>query len=212
MITSKRYDLSIIIPCHNIEGYIGKCLDSILNQNTTVDYEIVCICDRCTDRTKEVIQEKLKGRQDIVIDADVGSCGSARNIGLQFAKGELIWFIDGDDWIIPDDAIKTIVNEIQGYDIVHFNYDTNGYRYPDGRIIPCYEMVWQYAYKREIIGDARFRAMQPAEDHVFQSAVFGKDPKVNRIDRTLYFYNYPREKSVMWKALRGQTETNIEAR
>jgi glycosyltransferase involved in cell wall biosynthesis len=207
MITSKRYDLSIIIPCHNIEGYIGKCLDSILNQNTTVDYEIVCICDRCTDRTKEVIQEKLKGRQDIVIDADVGSCGSARNIGLQFAKGELIWFIDGDDWITTDDAIETLVNEMDdNTDILIFGYESAGYKHL------CYEMVWQYMYRRSIIQDAKFRAMQPSEDYVFQRDIFSRHPRVKQVPRTFYYYNYPRVGSVMWKALRGMTEENIEAR
>lgn len=212
MTIGKRYDLSIIIPCHDIEDYIGKCIDSILKQKTSASYEVVFVCDSCTDRTKEIIIDKMTGREFIAVDADVKSCGSARNIGLEYATGNIIWFVDGDDWIIPDDAIKTIVNEIQGHDIVHFNYDTNGYRYPDGRIIQCNEMVWQYAYTREIIGDAKFRAMQPAEDHVFQSTIFSKEPKINRIDRTIYFYNYPREKSVMWKALRGHTEENIEAR
>lgn len=210
MTIGRRYDLSIIIPCHDIEDYIGKCIDSILKQTTSC--EVVFVCDSCTDNTKQIIIDKMQGREFVIVDAEVKSCGSARNIGLEYATGDIIWFIDGDDWIIPDDAIETIINKIQGFDIVHFNYDTNGYRYTDGRIIQCNEMVWQYAYTREIIGDAKFRAMQPAEDNAFQSAIFRKEPRVNRIDRTLYFYNYPREKSVMWKALRRQTEENIEAR
>ena len=60
MIISKTYDLSIIIPCHNLEGLIGNCLDSILSQKTKYTYEIICICDRCTDNTKNIIFDKLK--------------------------------------------------------------------------------------------------------------------------------------------------------
>lgn len=212
MTIGRRYDLSIIIPCHDIEDYIGKCIDSILKQKTSASYEVVFVCDSCTDRTKEIIIDKMTGREFIAVDADVKSCGSARNIGLEYATGDIIWFVDGDDWIIPDDAIKTIANEIQGYDIVHFNYDTNGYRYPDGRIIPCYEMVWQYVYRRSIIGDARFRALQPSEDHAFQAAICAKNPRVKRIENKLYFYNYPRDGSVMWKATHGIKEENIELR
>lgn len=209
MITSKICDLSIIIPCHNLENYIYKCLQSILNQITKYNYQIICICDDCTDKTYHIINEVLDGKNFVNIKANVHSCGTSRNIGLEYADGNYIWFVDGDDWILDNNAIELSLNTLyfnNNIDILKFGFDSQGYNYN------CNEMVWQYIYKREIIGDIKFRSMQPSEDYVFNSQIFNKNPYIIGIDKKLYFYNFPREGSVMWKSTNGIKEENIELR
>ena len=95
--------LSIIIPVYNLEEYIGRCLDSCLNQTLQNNqYEIICVNDGSTDHSLEILQEyEKKYNQVKVIDKKNGGVSSARNAGIQEASGRYIWFVDGDDWIRP---------------------------------------------------------------------------------------------------------------
>ncbi len=91
--------ISFIIPCYNVEKYISECLDSILNQNFT-DFEILCINDGSTDSTLEILDKYRKNDVRIlVIDQDNQGQSVARNVGIEQAHGEWIWFVDSDDCI-----------------------------------------------------------------------------------------------------------------
>ncbi len=91
--------LSIIIPVYNVEKYISKCLDSILNQ-TFEDFEVICINSNSPDNSMEILSEyAMEDKRIKIICQEDNGPGAARNLGLAHAKGEFISFVDGDDWI-----------------------------------------------------------------------------------------------------------------
>lgn len=100
--------LSIIIPVYNIEDYISKCLKSILSQRFQ-DYEIICVNDGSTDNSLAVLHSFNDKRMKIIDKKNEGS-GIARNIGLEKAVGEYVFFVDGDDWL-EENSLQIILNE-----------------------------------------------------------------------------------------------------
>ncbi len=98
--------ISIIIPCYNVSEWIDRCLTSIENQTIGLDQlEIICVDDCSTDDTLVKLNqwEKKYPEQLILISSQTnGRQGTARNIGLSYASGEWIAFIDSDDWVEPD--------------------------------------------------------------------------------------------------------------
>lgn len=94
--------LSIIIPVYNIENYLERCVESILNQNID-NYEILLINDGSLDKSDRICDDLEKKYNNIkTIHKENAGVNTARNQGLDFAKGEYITFIDGDDYIEPD--------------------------------------------------------------------------------------------------------------
>jgi glycosyltransferase involved in cell wall biosynthesis len=94
--------ISVIIPVYNVEKYLRRCLDSVINQ-TFRDLEIICVNDGSTDSSSEILEEyKSKDERIIVINKVNGGLSSARNAGMKVAQGEYIGFVDSDDWIDLD--------------------------------------------------------------------------------------------------------------
>ncbi|MGM0874227.1 MAG: glycosyltransferase family 2 protein [Bacillota bacterium] len=93
--------ISIIVPIYNVENYLGRCLDSLLNQEFR-DIEVIAINDGSTDASGEILQEYAqKDIRIVIIDKQNNGVSSARNDGINHAKGEYIGFVDPDDWINP---------------------------------------------------------------------------------------------------------------
>lgn len=93
--------VSIIVPVFNTERYLSECIDSILAQSFS-DFEVLLIDDGSTDRSEEICDEYA--RKDIrvrVFHKTNGGAGSARNLGLDNARGEWICFVDSDDYVEP---------------------------------------------------------------------------------------------------------------
>ena len=90
---------SIIIPVYNVEDKLSRCLDSILNQDYR-DYEIILVNDGSKDNSAEVCK-KYSDKYEVVkyIDKENGGASSARNTGLENAKGEFILFVDSEDYV-----------------------------------------------------------------------------------------------------------------
>lgn len=94
--------ISIIIPVYNVERYLDKCIKSILNQ-TFKEFELILINDGSTDNSKSICDYYSKKYDEInVIHKENEGQASARNIGLDIAKGEYIGFVDSDDFIEED--------------------------------------------------------------------------------------------------------------
>ncbi len=94
--------VSVIVPVYNVEDYLEKCLDSIMNQ-TLKDIEIIIVNDGSPDNSQVIIDEyKKKDKRIVSIVKENGGVGSARNLGLKKASGEYIAYIDSDDWIELD--------------------------------------------------------------------------------------------------------------
>ena len=94
--------ISIIVPVYNVENYLGKCVESILNQ-TFKDFELILVDDGSSDKSGVMCdQYKEQDKRIKVVHKENGGLSSARNAGLEVAEGEYIGFIDSDDWIMPD--------------------------------------------------------------------------------------------------------------
>lgn len=94
--------LSVVVPIYNVEKYLPKCLDSIINQ-TFKDFECFLVNDGSKDNSLSIIKDYLK-KDDrfILIDKENGGLSDARNAGLAKATGEYIYFLDSDDFIEND--------------------------------------------------------------------------------------------------------------
>lgn len=103
--TSDFY-ISVIVPCYNVQPYIRRCLDSLLRQTLGfTKIQLIIIDDASTDETLQILQEYEKRYPDnillIPLEQNAGQ-GIARNIGLKYAQGDYVGFIDADDWIEDD--------------------------------------------------------------------------------------------------------------
>lgn len=102
--------LSIIVPIYNSAPFLKKCIESILSQ-TYQNMEIILIDDGSTDNSLQICMSFQKKDQRIrVYTKENGGLVSARKYGLSFAKGEVIGFVDSDDWIEPD-MYEEMVNQ-----------------------------------------------------------------------------------------------------
>ncbi len=91
--------VSIIVPVYNVEKYIRRCLDSIVAQTFT-DWECILVDDGTPDNSGKICDEyAARDSRFVVIHKANGGVSSARNAGLDVAKGEWIAFVDADDWI-----------------------------------------------------------------------------------------------------------------
>ncbi len=95
--------ISIIMPAYNVEKYLKKSLDSLFGQSFK-EFELIFINDGSTDKTGDIINKyKLKYPEKIhVLNVENGGQSRARNIGMRYAKGEYIVFLDSDDYIDVD--------------------------------------------------------------------------------------------------------------
>ena len=122
--------LSIIIPIYNVGDYISECLDSILNQSFK-NLEVICVNDGSTDNSLEILNDyKKRDERIVIIDKANEGSGVARNFGLQIARGEYVYFVDGDD-LLTENALQLIVDEAdkKQTDILIFG----AYSYYDGK-------------------------------------------------------------------------------
>lgn len=100
---------SLIIPVYNVEPYIRKCLDSVLHQDFG-DWEALLIDDGSTDSSGSICDEyAARDKRFRVLHKPNGGVSSARNMALDNARGQWIWFVDPDDWIMPDALGKLAV-------------------------------------------------------------------------------------------------------
>lgn len=97
------YDATVIIPCYNVEHYVAECLDSMLNQNTSYNVEIITIDDGSTDNTAEILRQYSTRMTNfrIISQCNKGLSG-ARNTGIREARGKYLIFIDSDDYVTSD--------------------------------------------------------------------------------------------------------------
>lgn len=94
--------ISAIVPVYNVKDFVGKCIESILNQSYK-NLEIILVDDGSTDNSGEICDEyAAKDNRIKVIHKENGGLSSARNAGLDVATGDYIGFVDSDDYIHPD--------------------------------------------------------------------------------------------------------------
>ena len=99
---NNRPKISIVSPVFNVEKFLARCLDSLVNQ-TLSDIEIILVDDGSPDNSGRICDEYAK-KDDrvIVIHKENGGVSSARNVGIDKAKGKYICFVDSDDYVSKD--------------------------------------------------------------------------------------------------------------
>lgn len=106
--------VSVIVPVYNVEKYIKKCVESLINQEYR-NFEIILINDGSVDNSGMIIDEmSLRDDQIKVIHQKNQGVSAARNVGISFSKGEYITFVDGDDWV-DKDYISYFVSLMEKY-------------------------------------------------------------------------------------------------
>ena len=91
--------ISVIVPIYNVEEYLGRCIESIINQ-TYQNIEIILVDDGSTDNSLSICKEyAIKDRRINIIHKENAGVSSARNIGLKKSKGEFVTFVDSDDYV-----------------------------------------------------------------------------------------------------------------
>lgn len=123
-------EISVIIPCYNVEKYLAECLDSVLGQSFE-DFEAICVNDGSTDKTGDILaQYANKDKRIKVITQENQGLSMARNAGLKVAVGAWISFIDSDDTIEVDFLSDLYGSALSvGADVVmtRTRYERNGY-------------------------------------------------------------------------------------
>ena len=198
--------ISIIIPVWGVEQYIGKCLDSLVNQKLE-DVEIIVVNDGSPDNSQKIIDEYVKKYPDKVKSyiKENGGQGSARNYGIEVSTGEYIAFVDSDDFVELDmfekmykkakkDKSDIVVcgsyNVSEDYskkekDVFVNNYDTDLENVLFGKMA-----VWNKIYKRNIIIDNKitFKEKVWYEDLAFTLKAIINSSKFSFINEAFYDY------------------------
>lgn len=106
---SEQHLVSIIVPVYNIEKYVSACIESLVNQ-TYKNLQIILVDDGATDNSGKICDEWANKHSKIeVVHKLNGGLSDARNAGIDNAKGRYIFFVDGDDYVLPD-YIEKIMN------------------------------------------------------------------------------------------------------
>ncbi|MGE9896445.1 glycosyltransferase family 2 protein [Anaerovoracaceae bacterium SGI.195] len=201
--------LSVIIPVYNIEKYIERCVESVLDQNYS-NLEIILVDDGSTDRSSEIC-DSLACKHNIIraIHKSNGGQSSARNLGIDEATGEYIVFIDGDDFI-EKGMFEELMNfsNSNKYDVVgcHHKDDYDGKVINDdrelvefecngiealqylleGKLIPgtaCAKII-----KKEILRTIRFPIGKIYEDVFFTTELLLKTDRAHFTTKAYYHY------------------------
>ena len=109
--------VSIIVPVYNMEKYLEKCMDSLVNQ-TYEDVEILCVDDCSKDNSAKILKEYEEKDSRIVAIYETENSGvaSVRNKALKLATGEYLMYCDGDDWIELN-ACEVLVETMKKYQL-----------------------------------------------------------------------------------------------
>ncbi len=98
--------ISIIIPCYNVASCVSRCLDSVIMQTCGLEHlDVVCVDDHSTDDTLDILKDyakKFPNTIRVIACSENARQGTARNIGMSYARGSYILFIDSDDFVHPD--------------------------------------------------------------------------------------------------------------
>jgi len=187
--------LSIIIPVYNTAPYLQKCIDSIICQDFS-DFEVLLVDDGSSDESGSICDEYAQRDDRIkVFHKENEGISSARNVGLDNAKGEWVYFVDSDDEILPG-GLQLLVNSIKngsdavicGYEL--YNSEGNVIQSIDDRVsinllkedsllllfhghtlfYPYMGYVWMWLFKNSIIQDNKLRfdiSIKIKEDTLF---------------------------------------------
>lgn len=206
--------VSIIVPAFNVEKYIEKCLDSLMNQ-TLESIEIICVNDGSTDSTPQKLDAIASSCPKVkIVNRENGGLSAARNSGLAVAQGKYIGFVDGDDWAdkkmfeglvealernhsseLAVCGVETIFmyNEKKdkkiGYDN-YFKLDRQGEYKINQTTFSLNKPCWNKLYRKDFLdrNQIRFPEGMNNEDEVFSYFVFSRASHITYVNQKWYKY------------------------
>jgi glycosyltransferase EpsJ len=210
--------ISVIVPAYNAEKYIEKCVSSVLSQSFS-DLELIVVNDGSKDATAEIVSAMAeKDARVRLINQPNAGVSAARNAGLSAAAGELIAFVDADDWLRPD-AYETMISALDASpaQTVMCNFAAvmpDGAEVPYGNKIPgglyseeetrrlivddllCRRLearfngfIWLYLFSAAAIREGNIRFSGAyLEDELFLIEYFARPQKLCVTDAELYCY------------------------
>ena len=208
--------VSVIVPVYNVESYLRKCLDSIINQ-TYKNIEIICVDDASNDGSLKILKEyeKKDSRVIVLINSTNKGLSYSRYIGTEKSRGDYITFIDSDDYV-GKSYIGVMLKEFgKGADIVCASF----YIYINNRkICKVFEdgiydsndalkklflsqiswVAYSKMYKRSLfLGDnAHVLDIRLYEDICMNTKLFLKSKTISFVDKKIYYYIAHREGSI----------------
>lgn len=202
--------ISVIIPVHNVEPYIDRCVMSVRNQ-TLQDIEIILVENLSTDNSLEKCRRHAADDPRVkVLTIDIADLSTARNAGVEAAQAPLIGFADSDDWV-EEDMYETLLDAMQSNkaDMAYCNYMLD---YEDGTTKSPFKdsgkisvvdarqaqrdiimeratsASWVRLYRRELFDRFRFPEGRYFEDHCSIYRWTAECRKLVHVDRPLYHY------------------------
>ena len=200
--------ISVIIPVYNVQEYLIKCIESVINQ-TYENLEIILVDDGSTDKSTEICDKVKKNDSRIrVIHKENGGLSDARNVGIDNANGEYISFIDSDDYV-DDNYIELLYNAIKQYDADmsiashRVIYEKNIIDRSTGKEF-CAEPIeilkmllydngidtsaWGKLYKKSLFNEIRFPKGRFFEDSATTYMLIDKSKKIGVCSKPIYNY------------------------
>lgn len=202
--------LSIIIPIYNAEKYLNKCLDSIISQ-IEVNDEVILINDASTDNSSLICQKYKENNEKIILINNEENRGIAyaRNLGLKYANGDYILWIDSDDWVnnkylsIIKNCLRMTNTDILIFDYTEVNnqtYKCRVYKEKSGFISKkdimldiaqdsFFSLLWRTVIKKALYENIEFpEKIQLMEDFYVYHKLFYKAQTFFYLKDSLYFY------------------------
>lgn len=209
--------ISVIVPVYNVEKYLNKCVESIVNQ-TYKNLEIILVDDGSTDSSGTICDQWAKKDNRIrIIHKENGGLSDARNKGLSVANGDYIGFVDSDDWIDLD-FYKTLIINCKRYnaDLAACKVIKEFDDHEETFICDCTKelfspeeaietllngkvflaVVWNKLYKRTLFTDVEFPVGKIHEDEFITYKVLGSAKRLV-FNKSTYYYYRQREGSIM---------------
>jgi len=205
--------VSVIVPIYNVENYLSKCLDSLVNQ-THSNIEILAVNDGSLDRSMQIVEDYQKQFKQLKrLDKMNGGLSDARNYGIEHASGEYLLFIDSDDYVDATMAEKLVQAALlHNADIavcdMEYVYDTGERKYSSGgdfKIGTVKEQVELFninnsacnkLFKRNLFETNRFIKGIWYEDLATIPKCCYEANQIVKVDEVLYFY-YQRSNSII---------------
>ena len=220
-LSSTKYDLSIIVPIYNAEKYLDDCLQSLINQQTKLKYEIILVNDGSTDNSESIIKKYCNKYNFInYIYQDNSGCSAARNTGIYISSGLYLTFVDADD-IIDSKFVSFLIEKAKqmDLDIIQCNY-----RYflsspiPDKIKKPLFHFAnaknlycfpWGHVYKRDLFRDCIFPENYLFEDTINLGILFKKAKRIGKLSNNLYNYRINNAASITGKLLQEKNKYTV---
>ena len=211
--------VSIIVPVYNVEEYILKCLKSLSSQKYK-NIEVIAVDDGSTDNSGKICDD-FKDERFRIFHKKNGGLSSARNFGIKKAKGEILAFVDSDDFVKEDFIEKMLERMVDDVDIVVCGYndekpkeETLSGRIATIRFLTKQENIdlitWNKVYRKSLFLDNNiwFPEGKKHEDALTTYKLLSKARKIQYISESLYEY-VVRENSIMNS---GKKEEQLEMR